>query len=415
MGFTYEDYNYQKDLTQDIYAVLHDDVLYLFFTKENIEEKTLKLRRQMQNFKKAFKGKKKQAAVNTIMQQGPAFVFESKWQMNLSDGDIILKPSDLPIRRMWNKKYPIKIVIPKEKIEKQKVDLTFEDLKLSLPDILEGINVNENETKYNEEEIEFYLFGNTGREKEDWFYRLQLCVKPLKHQFSVHETITNSDPATSYPHYMIELMNESEKVMQRHEKGKKMEPYLAWLNIFLGRAFWDFWHDKYWTDKLHQKIQTRLTKINTPPFITDIKLKDLNCGHNIPIIHKGSLPVLDEHGVWTDLQITYKGCFTLTLETQLNVDYYVDLVSSIVKQKVGTDPKDHVQLSKLTKLSDVSQSSTDSDVQVYTSNDVNNHASEEQKDVDDTDVHMLHEEISNVYFEEEPDLESVDPVLSDPR
>ena len=244
---------------------------------------------------------------------------------------------------------------------------------------------------------------------------MQLCVKPLKPQFSVHETIAKDDPATSYPHYMIELMNESEKVMQRHEKGKKMEPYLAWLNIFLGRAFWDFWHDKYWTDKLHQKIQTRLTKINTPPFITDIKLKDLNCGHNIPIIHKGSLPVLDEHGVWTDLQITYKGCFTLTLETQLNVDYYVDLVSSIVKQKVGTDPKDHVQLSKLTKLSDVSQSSTDSDVQVYTSNDVNNHASEEQKDVDDTDVHMLHEEISNVYFEEEPDLESVDPVLSDPR
>ena len=167
MGFTYEDYNYQKDLTQDIYAVLHDDVLYLFFTKENIEEKTLKLRRQMQNFKKALKGKKKQAAVNTIMQQGPAFVFESKWQMNLSDGDIILKPSDLPIRRMWNKKYPIKIVIPKEKIEKQKVDLTFEDLKLSLPYILQGINVNKNETNYNEEEIESYLFGNSGRGKED--------------------------------------------------------------------------------------------------------------------------------------------------------------------------------------------------------------------------------------------------------
>ena len=66
--------------------------------------------------------------------------------MNLSDCDIILNPSHLPIRRMWNKKYPIKIVIPKEKIEKQKVDLTFEDLKLSLPYILQGINVNKNET-----------------------------------------------------------------------------------------------------------------------------------------------------------------------------------------------------------------------------------------------------------------------------
>ena len=75
LGFTYEDYNYQKDLTQDMYTVLHDDVLYLFFTKENIEEKTLKLRQHTQNFKKTLKDKKKQAAENTKMQQGLEFVF----------------------------------------------------------------------------------------------------------------------------------------------------------------------------------------------------------------------------------------------------------------------------------------------------------------------------------------------------
>ena len=75
LGFTYDDYNYQKDLTQDMYTVLHDDVLYLFFIKENIEEKTLKLRQKTQNFKKTLKGKRKQAAVNTKMQQGLEFVF----------------------------------------------------------------------------------------------------------------------------------------------------------------------------------------------------------------------------------------------------------------------------------------------------------------------------------------------------
>ena len=47
----------------------------------------------------------------------------------------------------------------------------------------------------------------------------------------------------------------------------------------------------------------------------------------------GSMPVLDENGIWADLQISYKGYFTLTLETQLNIDYYIGLVSSIVKQK----------------------------------------------------------------------------------
>ena len=108
---------------------------------------------------------------------------------------------------------------------------------------------------------------------------------------------------------MIDLMTESERVMQRNILGKKMEPHLAWLNIFIGRAFWDFWHESYWIDKLHTKIQTRLSKLNTPPFITSIKLKELDSGHNVPIIHKGAVPTLDENGVWTDLQVTYKVIF----------------------------------------------------------------------------------------------------------
>ncbi len=34
-----------------------------------------------------------------------------------------------------------------------------------------------------------------------------------------------------------------------------------WLNAFIGRIFWDFLHEKYWTDKVQQKIQQKLSKI----------------------------------------------------------------------------------------------------------------------------------------------------------
>ena len=122
----------------------------------------------------------------------------------------------------------------------------------------------------------------------------------------IEQNLVSKSPGDSYPHYMIDLITESERVMQRNILGKKMEPHLAWLNIFIGRAFWDFWHEKYWIDKLRSKIQTRLSKLNTPPFITSINLKELNSGHNVPIIHKGAVPTLDENGVWTDLQVTYK-------------------------------------------------------------------------------------------------------------
>jgi len=369
-------------------------MLYLFINKENLDIKTSKIKVS----RKPLRGKKQRALLESLNAEGPAFVFEHQWTIDVSKCTLILKPDDLPVRRMWNKKYPIKLIIPKNLLVKRKINLSLEELTLSMNDILEGVDIHSDDTEItkNLEDEEIFLFGNTGREKEDWFYRMQLCVKPLRHQFGVNESNPSIEPQNSYPHYMVELITESEKVMQLNQKGKKMEPYLAWLNIFLGRAFWDFWHDQYWTNKLHQKIQTRLSKINTPPFITNITLKALDCGHNIPIIHKGSVPVLDEYGVWTDLQITYKGCFTLTLETQLNVDYYVELLSSIAKKKAGVDPKDHSQLSKLTKMSEIS----------------NDALGQDDHDIDD--VSNFHEELQNVYFEDEPE-DHLDPLLSDPR
>jgi len=394
LGSSYVDYDFKKELNQDVYSVLHNQMLYLFINKENLDIKTSKIKVS----RKPLRGKKQRALLESLNAEGPAFVFEHQWTIDVSKCTLILKPDDLPVRRMWNKKYPIKLIIPKNLLVKRKINLSLEELTLSMNDILEGVDIHSDDTEItkNLEDEEIFLFGNTGREKEDWFYRMQLCVKPLRHQFGVNESNPSIEPQNSYPHYMVELITESEKVMQLNQKGKKMEPYLAWLNIFLGRAFWDFWHDQYWTNKLHQKIQTRLSKINTPPFITNITLKALDCGHNIPIIHKGSVPVLDEYGVWTDLQITYKGCFTLTLETQLNVDYYVELLSSIAKKKAGVDPKDHSQLSKLTKMSEIS----------------NDALGQDDHDIDD--VSNFHEELQNVYFEDEPE-DHLDPLLSDPR
>lgn len=34
-----------------------------------------------------------------------------------------------------------------------------------------------------------------------------------------------------------------------------------WLNSLVGRIFWDFLREKYWTDQVAQKIQKKLSKI----------------------------------------------------------------------------------------------------------------------------------------------------------
>ena len=341
----------EKSSMKDAYVAIHENTFYIFMCQYNILGKADK---PLVRPKKPDKKQKPNGQEQTE-NQDPAFLFEHEYHFDLSKCSFHLKPDDLPMRRLWNKKYPMKFAVPTGEFKKRKIKLTLEELTLNLNSILNGYHDDENSKDdliLNKEEEVFYLFLNTGREKEDWFYRIQLSVFPLKHQVTF-EDIQNQrisdQPAKSYPHYMVELITESEHLMQKNINGKKVEPYLAWLNVFLGRAFWDFWHDNYWIDKLHQKIQSRLSKINTPPFIMDIKLTELNCGHNIPIIHKGSLPILDEYGVWSDLQVSYKGSFTLTLETQLNVDYYAGLISGIVKEKSGNSG------TKITDLSNTSE------------------------------------------------------------
>lgn len=42
-------------------------------------------------------------------------------------------------------------------------------------------------------------------------------------------------------------------------------------------------------------------------------------GQDSPTIHKITKPALDERGLWFDLNITYKGSVTMTVETKLNL------------------------------------------------------------------------------------------------
>jgi len=441
MSLAYE-YNdkFEKDKIKDIYTVVNEQTLYLFICKPRRPDEN-PLRHKSSKIRKQLKRETKKAAMERAERQKALLSFEAQYVVRLDRCQLHLKPDDLPIRRIWNKKYPMKLCVPQNAILKKKIDSTLEELTLNMSDILKGVYVLDSSTDHvdgdgvsaeapsGSEDEEIFLFSNTGREKEDLFYRMQLCIRALKHQVTfddLRKGTVSKLPRESYPHYMIDLITESERVMQRNIKGKKMEPHLAWLNIFIGRAFWDFWHESYWIDKLHQKIQTRLSKLNTPPFITHIKLKDLDCGHNVPIIHKGSVPTLDEYGVWTDLQITYKGYFTLTLETQLNVDYYVGLVSSIVKQK-STNPKYHSELSKLTKLSELNNSVDDDEEDGSSEHAQASFSSSEQQDsfLNDTledEAAMMRDELQEVYGMEEEDgldhtdnAEGLNVFMADPR
>ncbi|XP_070596465.1 testis-expressed protein 2 isoform X2 [Erythrolamprus reginae] len=93
----------------------------------------------------------------------------------------------------------------------------------------------------------------------------------------------------------------------------------AWINALLGRIFWDFLGEKYWSDLVSKKIQMKLSKIKLPYFMNELTLTELDMGIALPKILQAYKPTIDYKGLWIDLEILYNGSFLMTLETKMNL------------------------------------------------------------------------------------------------
>lgn len=91
-----------------------------------------------------------------------------------------------------------------------------------------------------------------------------------------------------------------------------------WLNAVAARLCWDIWHDKRWKDWVHSRIQKMLTRVKTPPFMEQLTLTDVHLGNDMPVVNRlcGG-PNLDLRGMWVYLDVTYEGCFVMTITTKL--------------------------------------------------------------------------------------------------
>uniref|UniRef100_A0A3B5A1D4 SMP-LTD domain-containing protein n=1 Tax=Stegastes partitus TaxID=144197 RepID=A0A3B5A1D4_9TELE len=78
--------------------------------------------------------------------------------------------------------------------------------------------------------------------------------------------------------------------------GCSAEGQSAWVNSLVGRIFWDFLREKYWTDQVAHKIQKKLSKIKLPYFMNELTLADLDMGTCLPQVLSTSKPTLDSRG-----------------------------------------------------------------------------------------------------------------------
>uniref|UniRef100_A0A3Q2NTA3 Testis-expressed protein 2-like n=1 Tax=Fundulus heteroclitus TaxID=8078 RepID=A0A3Q2NTA3_FUNHE len=228
-------------------------------------------------------------------------------------------------------------------------------------------------------DLTVFLFGRTGREKEEWFQRLLsasnvrvdlkkvpsvgaskkgLDPNPtsashsrsssrssldeiLAPQLKSRDSITSltmagsakSKPSLDYSVYMGSLLpkqqaagltsaSSAQSLQSTPGADKKVprgeeEDSVAWVNAALGRLFWDFLTEPYWGEQVSKKIQMKLSKIRLPYFMNELTLTELDMGTSTPRILGASAPSVDYRGLWFDLELSYNGSFLMTLETKM--------------------------------------------------------------------------------------------------
>jgi hypothetical protein len=70
---------------------------------------------------------------------------------------------------------------------------------------------------------------------------------------------------------------------------------------------------------IQDKIQRKLSNIKLPYFMESLLVSEVVIGQGAPIINNATKPVMDERGLWFDLDIVYEGSLTMTIETKLNL------------------------------------------------------------------------------------------------
>ena len=254
------------------------------------------------------------------IEEGAKVLFARHEHYDIAGSKVSLLPSTITMKKVWSRKFPICLVLEQPNAVAE--DVTYKTRSTDEEDDTEKVCKVKQQDSFEDVGV-LYLFPRTGREKEEWYNHLCRLLSDNSENSSSQETIQNS---CSYPHYMARLVPDP-NVSQQSE--------IAWVNVIFGRAFWDVWQDKYWTNKVKERFENKLAKMKKPSFIRDITISDLNLGQSLPVITKTFPPVVDERGTWVDLEVTYGGGLILTFEGHLNIEGYLSYFLSLGNSEHG--------------------------------------------------------------------------------
>ncbi|XP_046808298.1 uncharacterized protein LOC111678983 isoform X2 [Lucilia cuprina] len=94
---------------------------------------------------------------------------------------------------------------------------------------------------------------------------------------------------------------------------------VVWANVLIGRLLYSTLQNEQILDKIQDILQKKLNSIKLPSFMEDVVIKNIDLGTTPPLIHRVSQPMLDERGIWLDMDVTYEGHCHITVTTKMNL------------------------------------------------------------------------------------------------
>lgn len=188
-----------------------------------------------------------------------------------------------------------------------------------------------------------FIFARADRQKEDWYRRLVTAASCKKrnsisttsdssNQSLSQQTIVNESkvptspspafdrpPELNYNTYMSQYLDTVTTTPSSEIESPIPIYDMMWLNCLLGRILFDMHKCSDTINLIQDKIQRKLSNIKLPYFMESLTVSDMLIGQRAPFIQDTSKPIIDERGLWIDLNVLYKGCLTMTIETKLNL------------------------------------------------------------------------------------------------
>ncbi|KAK1162880.1 testis-expressed protein 2-like [Acipenser oxyrinchus oxyrinchus] len=312
-------------------------------------------------------------------------VFTCHRTVELAESKVFLVPPALARKRIWNKKYPICILLAEQAETKMgsQGEQEAEEQRTQSDTLKRGASPEPSARPPAAEASPgiLYLFGRTGRDKEEWFqhflaasrsdsedkenpsrcgskfgvsmirgsspsgrvlysdgssrgstediaslFRLRDLAGSVHQKiildyntYMAHFILSESSSPLLSPCHSAASSPSAKRKFPRDPLGGSSEAQPAWINALIGRILWDFLREKYWADQVACKIQKKLSKIRLPYFMNELTLTELDMGTSLPQILSTSKPSINHRGLWMDLEVTYTGMVQMTLETKMNL------------------------------------------------------------------------------------------------